>query len=398
MALFLLPFGENKMSSNLGCGWLLLVALCAPSSLSAAEVADAVRVIPQGSLLEARQPQAAVDEHGTVYIAFGSGNDLYIATSSDAGNTFAEPVKVGSPGVLSLGMRRGPRIAVAGKTLVISAIGGPLGKGKDGDLQAWHSIDGGKSWQGPTRVNDEEAAAREGLHAMAAGPKGELACAWLDLRTKGSKIFAGTSTDGGATWGKNVLVYESPSGGVCPCCHPSVAFDPQGNLHVMWRNALESNRDMFVCESTDSGKTFGQAKKLGTGTWRLDVCPMDGGSFAFRGNGEMVSTWRRSDTVFILGGKKREQTAEGQETPLAKGEQPWLAAGIDGPYVVWLAKRPGDLMLQSPNGKRPEMLAQDAIDPVIAADPSGGLVTVCWEAGPKEKPYILAWTTRTIRP
>ena len=66
-----------------------------------ASAADAVQVVPQGSLPEARQPQAAIDERGTVYVALGSGNDVYVTTSSDAGKTFAEPVKVGSPGVLS---------------------------------------------------------------------------------------------------------------------------------------------------------------------------------------------------------------------------------------------------------------------------------------------------------
>ena len=32
----------------------------------------------------------------------------------------------------------------------------------------------------------------------------------------------------GAAWSKNALVYRSPAGNVCECCHPSVAFGLRG--------------------------------------------------------------------------------------------------------------------------------------------------------------------------
>jgi hypothetical protein len=45
----------------------------------------------------------------------------------------------------TLGMRRGPRIAVAPGAIVISAVVGEKGRGADGDLIAWRSVDGGRS-------------------------------------------------------------------------------------------------------------------------------------------------------------------------------------------------------------------------------------------------------------
>ena len=49
----------------------------------------------------------------------------------------------------------------------------------------------------------------------------------------------------------------------------------------MWRNSLDGARDMFVSESRDGGRTFSNARKLGSGTWPLKACPMDGGHLAF---------------------------------------------------------------------------------------------------------------------
>ena len=149
-----------------------------------------------------------VDKTGRVVVTFGADNSVYCAASNDSGKTFAPPVLVAGPrtGSLSLGMRRGPRIALAdgGNTVVIAAVYGRQGKGQDGELMAFRSRDGAKTWSRPAPVNDVPGAAREGLHALAAAPDGKtLACAWLDLRgPQGSetRIYSSLSHDGGATW------------------------------------------------------------------------------------------------------------------------------------------------------------------------------------------------------
>ena len=128
---------------------------------------------------------------------------------------------------------------------------------------------------------------------MAEGPGGEVYCVWLDCRDqqRGSRIFGAASTDGGKTWTKNRQVYSSPSGSVCECCHPSVAYDSSGKLHVMWRNSLQGARDMYMTSSTDGGATFSAGVKLGSGTWPLDACPMDGGYLAVSSNGVVFTAY-----------------------------------------------------------------------------------------------------------
>lgn len=321
-----------------------------------------------------QQPQVAVDAQGSIHVVYGIGDLARYQRSDDGGKSFGKAVDLPSAHDMSLGMRRGPRIAVSDKSICISVIGGKQGKGRDGDLLALRSVDGGKTWTGPVQVNDTADSAREGLHAMNAGPRGETCCVWLDLRNGNTEVMASVSTDGGGTWSKNVLVYRSPDGSVCECCHPGVAIDSQGRITVQWRNSLDGARDIYVASSADGGKTFGKASKLGTGSWPLDACPMDGGAIAVAAGGKWASAWRRDKTVFLLPEGERE------ERRLGVGEQPWIAATASGPFVVWLKKRGDVAYVLTPGSKSPIELTSHAGDPVIAAGPNGrGPVVAAWE-------------------
>lgn len=322
-----------------------------------------------------QQPQVAVDAQGTIHVVYGAGERIRYRRSEDRGRTFSQSIELPTAGIISLGMRRGPRIAATKTGICVTVIVGKQGKGRDGDLLAMRSVDGGQTWSPPTQVNTIVDAAREGLHSMAAGPSGELCCVWLDLRNRKTEIMASISTDGGATWSENVLVYHSPDGSVCECCHPSVVIDERGRIHVQWRNSLGGARDIYIASSQDQGKTFGTATKLGNGSWPLAACPMDGGSVAVNAGGNLVSAWRRDKNVFT------SWEGEPKEQLLGVGEQPWIAATSRGAFVIWLKKRGDALYLLPPDSKTPWTLANHAADPVIAAGPQGrGPVVAAWES------------------
>lgn len=316
----------------------------------------------------AAEPQLAIDADHRVYATYGMGNAIYVSVSSDEGASFTAPVRVADAGKLSLGMRRGPRIAAHDGTITVTATYGVAGGGKDGDLLAFRSADRGRTWSGPVRVNDVVGSAREGLHGMGAGPDGTLACAWLDLRSKGTKLFLATSTDGGANWSPNRLAYESPSGTICQCCHPSVGFDPRGRLYVMFRNVVDGRRDMYLTHSEDGGRIFAPATKLGEGTWPLDACPMDGGSLATTASGDIETVWRRQDTIYRC-------AATGGERRLAEGRQGWIAEGTSGAYLVWCE---GARLMAIAPGQRPVQLADTTTDGVVVSSPDGKLVLAAW--------------------
>jgi hypothetical protein len=324
-----------------------------------------------------------VDEAGAIYVAFGAQGAVYCCKSTDGGETFSKPVKIGEAKKLALGKRRGPRIVASKNAVVVTAI-----SHEDGDVLSWRSNDGGETWSVPRTVNDNSpGTAAEGLHALAISPQGEVFCTWLDhrLARRKQQIFGAVSRDGGKTWGENMLVYRSPSGGICPCCHPSATYDAKGGLHVMWRNELDGFRDMYVASSSDGGETFQAAVKLGAGSWRLDACPMDGGALAATSPGKLTTVWRRERQIY------RTQPDQLEEQLLGDGEQPWAAATSQGAYVVWLNRRPGDLMFLGPKSGRAIKLTAQANDPVVAAPLAGkGPVVVVWETGHGDQTGILA--------
>jgi hypothetical protein len=244
------------------------------------------------------EPQVAIENDGHVYVAYGTGDEVYVSASQDKGKTFGLPVKVAEAGKISLGMRRGPRITAFKGLVTVSAVYGSKGKGADGDILTFRSSNHGQTWSPGGRVNDVSGSAREGLHAMAVSRDGTLACSWLDLRSKGTKLYVATSKDNGTTWSKNQLVYESPSGSICECCHPSLAFDDAGRLALMFRNSLNGDRDIYVSLSTDGGKTFSQAGMMGKNSWKLNACPMDGGAIYAAEPDAIACIWQRDGSIY----------------------------------------------------------------------------------------------------
>src|SRR5947208_8118575 len=97
----------------------------------------ALHLTPVTPDLPNRQPQLAAS-NGTVAIAFGSGESIWLARSTDNGRTFAAPTKVADLPKMSLGRHRGPRVVITGSTILVSAI--PAGS----DLHLWRSTDGGR--------------------------------------------------------------------------------------------------------------------------------------------------------------------------------------------------------------------------------------------------------------
>jgi hypothetical protein len=312
-----------------------------------------------------KQPQMAASPK-VVALAYGSGNAIWVATSSDQGRTFGKPSKVADPDVLMLGRHRGPRIAIVEDTIVVTAI-----VGRPGELFAWRSADGGKTWSAGVRINDVPAAAREGLHTLASDGRGKLFAAWLDMRTKGTRLYGAISKDAGVTWSANALIYESPDGTICQCCHPSAAIDGAGKIWAMFRNCVGGTRDMYLTGSTD-GAAFSKPAKLGKGTWNINACPMDGGGIAIH-RGRVVTAWRREKELYLdVAGEPEERIGEGADVA--------VAAGAKGMYAAWTSG--GGVMARTPAGAEAVKIAEHGGFPALLALPDGKILAA-WEDGGK---------------
>ena len=337
----------------------LLFLTAFASALGAAPV----EIIPP-EVHGAVQPQVAVAPSGRTHVVFGKGNAIYHTTSTD-GRVFSAPVKVGELEKLALRMRRGPRVTATDKLVLVTAI-----SHADGNLHAWTSADAGATWKENAPLNSTAKSAREGMHSIAGDGRGLVAAVWLDLRGGGMEIRSRVSRDGGATWGEDTSVYQSPDGHVCECCVPTVAISPAGEIAAMWRNWLGGSRDLYLAISRDAGRTFTAAQKLGTGTWKLDGCPMDGGSIAFSPAGNWLTIWRRERAVFS------SEAAASEKRLGDNGTQPIAGFAGKSPLLLWESR--GALMLQRGN-EAPMHFAEPAASASIASGPE--TATVVWESG-----------------
>jgi hypothetical protein len=335
----------------------------------------AVTPVPQAGENPAHEPQLAVSGSFTG-LTYGAGDSIYFVSSRDGGKTFTSPVRVGGAPVIPLNRHRGPRIAISGGTIVVTAVAGKTpstaqhahGLPSDGDLVAWRSTDWGLTWSKGTVVNDVPGATTEGLHTIAADAHGNLFAAWLDHRgEKGTKLYGARSTDGGITWSKNVAIYASPDGSICECCHPSAVFDGDGRILVMFRNSLGGSRDLYLTKSHD-GVSFSKPERLGTGTWKINGCPMDGGGLVVA-NGRIVSAWRREHDIFLASPGENE-------VDLGSGTDVSISAGPGGVYTIW--STPAGIQAMLPGKKEPAPISKAGSFPNVVALP-GRHALAAWE-------------------
>ena len=355
------------------------------------------RALARTLIPAAAQPQLAESADGRVWLAYGQISempaapaagghgdgqkhkghaapqgrmgDLFIACSTDGGATFGPAVKAAHVPALMLGNRRGPRLAAHGDNLTLTVIGT--------ELLAFASRDGGKTWSEAVTINDVPTSAREGLHDLAAAPDGKLFVTWLDLRNGRTELWGAESADGGRTWSTNAQVYRSPDKSICECCHPSALYDAQGNLAVMWRNSVQGARDMWLAVRAKGAKEFSAARKIGTGTWTLNACPMDGGRIVALGDGKFGTVWQRAGEVFFA-------PQSGAEVSLGSGKQPIAVNQSAAPTIFW--QQGADLVSAAKPGETPMKRAADARFASALALAGGKGVLLAYEQGPaKEK-------------
>jgi hypothetical protein len=274
-------------------------------------------------IADGQMPNVAVDRNQNIHLVFGHGDSILYSYSGDHGQTFSKPALVSLLKNLTASHMRGPQIAATTNGVIITACN------QSGNIFSYRKVTG-NNWSKATRVNDVDTIARENF--MALSSDGDKAFAvWLDLRNKHNQIFGSSSIDGGKTWSKNIQVYASPDKTVCECCKPSVVVK-QNNVYIMFRNWLHGNRDLYLIRSSDFGKSFEKAQKLGNGSWALNACPMDGGGIAVDENGNVKTVWRREgDVYFCSPGNAEVKLGNGRgctvETVNGKSVYAWVEKG-----------------------------------------------------------------------
>lgn len=303
-------------------------------------------VIAQGQM-----PNIAKDSVGNIHLVYGIGDSIMYTCFSDIRSSFARPSLIAVLPKLFSFATRGPQIAVTHKGVVVTACT------SQGNIYSYYLEN--KVWKPGARVNDADAVAKEGLMALN-GDGENFFAVWLDIRNnngKGQRVFGAKSDDGGRSWQKNILVYASPDKTVCECCKPSVAM--QGNnVYVMFRNWLGGARDLYVIQSSNRGASFEQAQKLGTGSWKLDGCPMDGGGLAISKNGAVQAIWKREAGIYTATpGMPEKEIGEGKGCAIETVNDKNVYAWTENGKIVFI--RPGGLKEVIGDGSLPVLKAMN---------------------------------------
>jgi hypothetical protein len=141
----------------------------------------------------------------------------------------------------------------------------------------------------------------EGRSVVYSSPRASIAASgsnvyvsWWDNRTAGNnEIFLARSTDNGQTFGKAVNLSNSTGGSA-----DNQITAKDNDVHVVWWDNKTGNWDVYSRTSTDGGETFSKAVMLhsiGNSTFRLsapqpNTIPVDT-VLAASGNNEYVVWW-----------------------------------------------------------------------------------------------------------
>lgn len=280
------------------------------------------------TISQGEQPQASIDTKGLIRVVFGQAEEVFCASSNDGGLTFSNPILVAEVPGMHLGMSRGPQIASSDTQSVITVMD------KEGNIHWFELNSESDSWKSKGILNDQNGSAPEGLMSIAADKNDNFYAVWLDTRiAKRNQIFFSSLSKGGSKWSENQLAYQSPDEHVCECCKPSIAVNG-AEVAIMFRNWLDGSRDLYMTKSSDRGKSFGNAQKLGTGTWKLEGCPMDGGGIVIDDAKGIHTTWRREGIVYY-------SKPGAVEIKVGVGKNPSISATSD---AILISMQTGDIV------------------------------------------------------
>ncbi|MGF1669491.1 MAG: sialidase family protein [Balneolaceae bacterium] len=206
-------------------------------------------------------PTLAFDQHGNLGIVWvdQSEQDLYFQKINSAGEPqFSEPVAVlGDSDIFSWL----PRMVIDSEGIYllwqeIIFSGGSHG----GEILFSRSTNGGKTFSDPINLSNTEAGAGKGrLTAfrwdngsldLAISPEGKLYAAWTEYE---GALYVSRSTDRGQTFSEPVRIAGTDSE---PARGPDLAVDPDGTVHIVWTIGEDVAADIRYAYSTDGGNSF----------------------------------------------------------------------------------------------------------------------------------------------
>lgn len=182
--------------------------------------------------------------HVVWYDLAGSNNDeIFHKRSTDGGLTWEDDIQLTNNPAQSWN----PAVAVNGPVVHVVW----LDTRDNYEIYYKRSVDAGVTWSEDTQLTNNPAYSDFPSVAVS-GQNVHLV--WYDFRDGGTtgEIYYKQSTDGGLTWGADTRLTNDPAYSRAPC----IAVAGQ-NIHVVWEDERNINRQVYYKRSTDGGLTWG---------------------------------------------------------------------------------------------------------------------------------------------
>ena len=289
---------------------LLFVTGCNRFSANASRAAFQPKQISAADV-DAAEPVTVSAPEGGFYVAWVNHNannqsDVMLARFNNDGAASGSPVRVNQQaGVATAWRGDPPSVAVTDRAVYVLWTARVEAQGKSGtDLYFSVSNDRGQSFATPVKVNDDKTPGAHGMHSLAVAKDGRIYVAWLDERNiqmpkpsadagghhmeSNRDLYVADSSDSGKTFSANRKVAEN----ACPCCKTALALASDGTLYASWRQVLPgSYRHIAVASSTNAAASFSAPVIVSDDKWVLHGCPVSGPSLSVDTKGNLRVVW-----------------------------------------------------------------------------------------------------------
>ena len=207
------------------------------------------------------QPVIAVDSSNDIHVIWAdsaSGNyELYYKKSTDGGTSWPASKRL----TWTAGSTSQPTIAIdSSDTIHIICLGSPPGTN---DIFHKKSTDGGTTWTSLKRLT--WTGDYSSLPAFAIAPDDSLHVVWRESVSSNREIYYKKSTNGGTNWAGSKRLTWNPSESNIP----DITVDLNNKIHVVWIDDSPGSDEVFYKSSTSGGVNWSASKRL---TWHSWSC------------------------------------------------------------------------------------------------------------------------------
>lgn len=206
---------------------------------------------------------------------------IYYANSTDGGISFSKNIKV--PHVDADAMN--PSLAIGPNDEIFVVWYDYRNASTNADIYLATSSDGGVSFDGDTKVNDDSIDCAQ-MFPVVATHRDFVSVVWQDMRGGGSAAYFSKSLDKGITFSPNIQVDD----GSAAALTPAITTNQTGYIVVAWEDTRETNTSIYFSNSTSQGSTFSPNQRVNDDTAGNRGTP----SIAMDKNGYVYLAW--SDT------------------------------------------------------------------------------------------------------